>query len=299
MRVVAGIAAAAAAVSAAFASDLPVPAGPIAPVQLRPVPSPIFIWTGCHIGGHVGGDLADTSWNGQFVDDLIPSTFGAPTSIAIILPPGGPGSAGVIAGVQGGCDLQVATRFVLGGQADFAGSSNRNSQNVTGNVSLVGFPVPAPTTVTTAATLNEKISYIATATARLGYAYETSGRGLFYLKGGAAWLNASHTFSGTDTTTSCATFTTSCQTFNPAITLPFTFSGSQTVPGWTVGFGWEFAVTHDWSAFMEYDYLSFQSRSIVLSSGLLPSASISIAEHVNELKVGVNYLIGPNQWPRY
>jgi outer membrane immunogenic protein len=41
----------------AFAADMPVKA------PVRPAPVPVFSWTGCYIGGHVGGLFGRTKWD--------------------------------------------------------------------------------------------------------------------------------------------------------------------------------------------------------------------------------------------
>jgi len=286
------------AASAAHAGDLELP-GP-AVVRLQAPPPAEFIWTGCHVGFHVGFDAAAATPNGQFIDNLVPSTFGAPTAVAMIVPPIAVNAISALGGLQGGCDVQVARRLVFGVQGDFSGTPISSSVNVTGNTTLFGFPIPAPTNVSNTGTLNQKIDFTATLTARLGYAYETSGRSLLYLKGGAAWLGARYGFSGNLSTTSCNAFAGgSCQAFNATVVQPFNFGASETRLGWTIGLGWEFAVARNWSAWMEADYLSFPSHNVVFNDPVLPPASVGVSAHVTEIKAGVNYLIGPEQGWRY
>ena len=42
---------------AAFASDLPTHKAPP-----PPPPPPVFIWTGCYVGLHAGGDFGHSEW---------------------------------------------------------------------------------------------------------------------------------------------------------------------------------------------------------------------------------------------
>jgi outer membrane immunogenic protein len=74
--------------SSASAADLPVKA-----IAAAPVP---FTWTGCHVGGHIGGVVSD---------DRTTSALG--TSIGF-------GSTGFVGGGQIGCDYQFAGGWVAG-----------------------------------------------------------------------------------------------------------------------------------------------------------------------------------------
>jgi outer membrane immunogenic protein len=74
--------------SSASAADFPVKA-----IAAAPVP---FTWTGCHVGGHIGGVVSD---------DRTTSALGASTDFS---------SVGFIAGGQIGCDYQFAGGWVAG-----------------------------------------------------------------------------------------------------------------------------------------------------------------------------------------
>lgn len=150
-----GMAVVAALITPALAADLrrPVTKAPVA------APPPVFSWTGCYIGAHVGGGWGDKDW-----------TFEPPN------PPLGPVDAGshnvsgVLAGGQIGCDIQSGA-WVFG--AEFQGSWTNIDGKQAGNVQ------DPPEVVS-----NSEIDWIFTATGRVGYAVNTW---LFYVKGGAAW----------------------------------------------------------------------------------------------------------------
>jgi outer membrane immunogenic protein len=130
----------------AFAADLPA-RGPVkAPAMLPPV----FSWTGCYIGVHVGG---------AFVADSDSDT------------------AGVIGGAQLGCNYQFAPNFVLGIEGDFSGSSLKDD---------VGFAIGLPGGGAAAATGSFKTDWLASITGRLGYSVDQL---LFYGKGGVAFAH--------------------------------------------------------------------------------------------------------------
>src|ERR1700681_3936880 len=83
-------------VSIASATDLALPARPYykAPPALLP-----FRWTGCYIGGHIGGGW-DTKNKRTQLGDASDNTSHP--------------VAGVLGGAQGGCDYQFTGQWVLG-----------------------------------------------------------------------------------------------------------------------------------------------------------------------------------------
>ena len=83
---------------AAKAADLPPPAAQV----YRPPPPAItyFTWTGCYLGGHVGGLWASRDWNDQIPGDPL---FG--TGL------GSYNTSGALGGAQVGCNYQVGNWF--------------------------------------------------------------------------------------------------------------------------------------------------------------------------------------------
>ena len=73
-------------------------AGPPAPV-FAPVPS--FSWTGCYVGGHIGG-----GWGQKDLTNFSESYFGAASPVA--------DTSGWLAGGQIGCNYQFASNWVAG-----------------------------------------------------------------------------------------------------------------------------------------------------------------------------------------
>jgi outer membrane immunogenic protein len=154
-RFLANVALAAMITSPAIAADLRRPA----PVYQPPPPPPVLVvwtWTGCYIGGHVGG-----LWAGREVVDVTP--------VAPFLGSGDRNVNGWLGGVQAGCDYQFAGGWVTGIQADYAWTNAEGS-----HVSLINPSL----------TIQSEIKSLGSVTARLGYAW---GRFLGYVKGGAAW----------------------------------------------------------------------------------------------------------------
>src|SRR5205814_136639 len=65
-----------------------------------------------------------------------------------------------------------------------------------------------------------------------------------------------------------------------------TASTSANRTGWTLGFGSEFALTPNWSAKGEYDYIDFGSRTGTATDG---TTVLSSKTTVQVTKVGLNY----------
>jgi outer membrane immunogenic protein len=131
----------------ASAADLARPVPVYAP---RPVVA-LFTWTGCYVGGNVGGIWAKSDWN-----DNIAGDFGTNTA------------SGALGGVQGGCNYQVGG-WVFGIQGDYDWS---NASNSSANVIFPLF------------TDQSQIRSLASVTGRVGYAWD---RFLGYVKAGGAW----------------------------------------------------------------------------------------------------------------
>jgi len=138
---------------AAQAADLPRPG----PVYYPPVVR-YFTWTGCYVGGTVGGVWVTREWF-----DNAPGLAG--TSM------GSQDGRGFLAGGQGGCNYQFGSSWVLGIQGDYHWAL------ATGDNTNAILPL-----------LDDRsnLRSLASVTARVGY---TADRLLIYVKGGGAWEN--------------------------------------------------------------------------------------------------------------
>lgn len=144
-----------AASQAVLAADLPRKAPP-APV-MAPMPS----WTGCYIGGNVGG-----AWGRA---DINAATGGGISGT----------NTGFIGGGQIGCDYQfVGTGWVVGIRDMFDGTSLKSNGTI-GVGPLTG------------AIGDSKTTWINTLTGRVGYAVVPNG--LLYVQGGGAWARTDQT----------------------------------------------------------------------------------------------------------
>ena len=233
-------------------------------VRAPRVYAPPFSWSSCYIGGNVGG-----AWSrSDFTTSLDPGThLTLPGNIAAV-GAAGTGSAtdtGIIGGGQIGCNWQSGV-WVWGLEADFDGVSGRPTLTSGGTLSTGdAFAIVNST----------KANWLATVRPRVGYAVD---RSLFYATGGVAFTHLSYTQSYSDTLFAAVGGS----------------SASTTSTGWTVGGGWEYALTNRWTTKVEYLYTNFSSISatggIVSATGgtnVLHGSSGDFA--IQTLRAGLNY----------
>jgi outer membrane immunogenic protein len=149
---------------AAIAMALAVPAlaADMAPRYSKaPAPAPIMVynWTGCYIGGNVGGGWA-----------RIRETSTSVAGVPLVSDFGRSEGTGVIGGAQIGCDYQFAGNWVVGVQGMFDFADIRSSH-----------VLPAFPTFFT----ENRTKDVFTATGRVGYLF--APQVLAYVKGGGAW----------------------------------------------------------------------------------------------------------------
>ena len=249
------------------------------PYETPPViaPVPIFTWTGCYLGGQVGG-----GWGHNKLSD--PSgAFFAGTGEAIRV-----NTSGFLGGGQVGCDWQFAPNWVIGieGAAAWADLKGHTLDVFTHTTGGGPFPSPPPSTSTATGTFSAKTDFLASATGRIGWAWD---RWLLYAKGGAAWDHDKYSFIGRVTV--------------PGILngfAPFDFTASETRIGWTAGAGIEWAFWSNWSAKLEYDFYDFGSRRVIfvstVNNGRAPVPA-DVDQQIHTVKFGINYRFGWGKAP--
>src|SRR5271166_2973461 len=217
----------------ALAADLPIGVPLVAPV-------PVFNWTSCYLGGHVGGGSArkDITDPVQLVQDGVigPGTTVGATTTRVSL-------SGVLVGGQIGCDYQFAPNWVVGIEGAASGANLKGSTNV-------GLPAGFPGEQ---ATVTATTDFIPSVTARVGYAID---RVLLYGKGGVAWATDKYTVNGMLTGAG------------------FGFQGVDVRTGFTAGAGAEWVFSRSWSAVVEYDYYSFGNGSILMSDATFGTGTV-------------------------
>jgi outer membrane immunogenic protein len=227
----------------AFAADMPVP------YKALPV-APVFSWTGCYLGGNGGGGRAQDDWQ---------------PAGALAL---GPVRAnGWFGGAQGGCDYQVSS-FVFGieGQYDWA--------------DMHGVALITQGGGATGEQLTSRLDRIATATGRIGYAFD---RVLVYAKGGAAYAHYNHELA-------------SVNFASPPVPL---LAGGQNATGFVVGGGFEVAIWQNLSFKAEYNYFDlgtngapFNCVGAACNGGGANGITFDIHQRVQTFMLGVNYRFG-------
>jgi outer membrane immunogenic protein len=150
----------------ALAADLPA-RQPIAKAPVM-VPVPYFNWTGCYVGGHIGG-----GWGRKDISNTSPIIVPSGQTVAI-------DTSGILGGGQIGCDYQFASNWVIGIAGDFSWA------DVKGNTNDPFFSNK---------NLAAKTEWLATVTGRLGYSWD---RWMIYGVGGGAWARDQYdlTFTG-------------------------------------------------------------------------------------------------------
>jgi outer membrane immunogenic protein len=240
----------------ALAADLPLKAEPVVPR---------FSWTGCYLGGHIGGgrgskDMTDPV---QLVQDTL---SGGPVTAGITTVTTMP--TGAVIGGEIGCDYQFAGNAVIGIEGTASGTTMRGS-------TFAGLPAGFPGELALVQANND---FLASVTGRIGYAFDTV---LLYGRGGFAVAGDKYDVSGGDFAGSG----------------PFHFQGADNRYGWTVGGGVDWAFARHWSVNVEYDYYRFGSGGILMTdqfSGL--TGIVDVRQTVQVIKVGFNFHIWASGW---
>jgi high affinity Mn2+ porin len=153
-----------------------------------------------------------------------------------------------------------------------AGYSRQFSNHVVLGVEAdASFTSPVDGPALASAPFNATIDYVGTLRGRVGYAFGTV---MPYVTGGFAWGHSAIDIgNGTG---------------------KFISSPGQNQTGWTAGAGVEFAVSGNWSAKVEYDYIDLSRQSYDLSGFGLPN--VSVDPKLQLLKLGLNYRFGDTLW---
>jgi outer membrane immunogenic protein len=123
-------------------------------VKAPPPPAPVWSWTGCYVGGNVGGGFS-----------RIVTTDNA-------IPPNDTGTQynpGVVGGGQVGCDVQVDQHWVFGVAGEF------EAANIAGSAVIPGTTFP----------IESRIRWLGTVTGRVGFLFFPTT--MAYVRGGGAW----------------------------------------------------------------------------------------------------------------
>jgi outer membrane immunogenic protein len=232
----------------AIATAVPVKAADLTPVyKAQPVaPVPAWNWSGIYLGlnGGWGWGTGDQTAGVGDAGFLVPFSTGGgmPGTVA------GIDTSGGVVGGHFGFNYQMSN-WVLGLEVSAAWA------DISGTTTM-GLTFPGGTTST--ATWNTKLKWQATATPRLGYAWQNW---LLYAKGGLA-------AGGADVSVAQVSGTGGA------------FSATQQRVGWTAGIGAEYALTHNWIVGIEYDYVDLGTESYAGNGTTSTGASRFFSENV-------------------
>ncbi|WP_314953929.1 outer membrane protein [Bradyrhizobium cosmicum] len=228
-----------------------------------------FSWTGCYVGGHVGGGWSRTGFTDPAIATGVP---GFPVTTTGALPGDriGVNGDGVVGGVQAGCDYQFSNNWVIGIAGDFAGTDIHGVANDPFFGGKSGNP----------ATLSSRTDWVASVTGRVGYTWD---RFLVYGKGGVGFAHDRYSLDN---------FITVGGFFcgPPFIACNATTSTDRV--GWTAGAGVEWAFAPNWSALVEYNHYGFDSKRVGFVNPAGSTALIDIRQDIDIVKVGINYRFG-------
>jgi outer membrane autotransporter protein len=217
-----------------------------------PVVTQAINWTGLYIGAFGGATQGMADWG--YVGGEVSPHIG-----------------GYIFGGDIGYNYQI-DRWVVGAEADLE-KTNNNGGMACGPLTTTATPSITPGPMFQM-TCNAWTHWMATAAARVGYTWD---RVLFFVKGGGAWTDEH--FSAT------CNFTSGFGCRNPAGLNSNGFTVSANRGGWVIGFGSEFALTRNWFAKAEADYISFGDQNVTASDG----SPLRVGTHAWQEKIGVNY----------
>ncbi|HJS60443.1 MAG TPA: outer membrane beta-barrel protein [Pseudolabrys sp.] len=234
---------------AALAADLPTKA----PLPARVAP---FSWSGCYIGVHAGA-----GWSRTDFGDAPGFSFIAPVGQVVEVDSG----TSFVGGGQVGCDYQFASNWVIGLAGDFSWA-DIDGQAVD--------PFFAGKTVGVPLTVHSRTDFLASATGRLGYAWD---RYLIYAKGGVAWSHNKYDVNN----------------FNCFIFVSCYSNASDTSVGWTAGAGFEWSFAPNWSVLFEYAHYEFGTNSLTFTDPSNGRSNIfTVNTDIDVVKMGVNYRFG-------
>ena len=241
---IAASAAALTAASSAQAADVVANQEP-APV----VAAPAFSWTGFYAGAQIGGSWSDTDLKGKYKDDK--GDWGRRQGFS-------PDPSGFIGGIYAGYNYDLGNNIVIGADTDWVwGDMDENDKS--------SLTYRDGTTGTLSGKLKEQ--WAGSTRARVGYAVD---RWMPYIAGGVAYAKVDSNFRVKD----------SAGKVKPG----FSASDSDTLVGWTIGAGFDYAMTDHIILRAEYRYTDFGDEDYSKNN-----IKYNVDYKTNDFRVGVAY----------
>ena len=213
---------------------------------------PRVSWTGCYMGGTLGGAFANKDITDPVA--LVQESFAPGSTVGITTANLSPN--GAIIGGQIGCDYQFANNAVIGIEGFAAGSTMKASSAV-------------PLQQGDIASVQATTDFLTSVTGRLGYAFDHV---LLYGRGGVAMAADKYEVTGSFAGT------------------PYSFTGLENRIGWVAGAVVEWAFSPHWSVNVEYDYYGFGTKTVTMSDvGNQFLGVVDVKQNIQVVKVGVNF----------
>ena len=260
------------------------------PTKAPPPPPPAPSWTGFYAGINAGGSIGVNS-------DAQTAAVAAPLVRAngLLSTADKHASPGAVAGGQIGFNWQLPSRWLVGVEADWQWTSQKNLSAACTPAAALGSSAPGQA-ASAIAWATSRITNFGTARARRRARQDT----LWYATGGLAWgtVRDDFAFAGSGQQT---VFPGALQ---PGPFLPGGATFSRTRWGWTLGAGAETKIAAGWSAKMEYLYVDLgtvnESVAIAINPPFAPafaggSAAAARSAHITDhiVRVGLNYHFSP------
>ncbi|EJF90267.1 outer membrane protein [Bartonella tamiae] len=211
--------------------------------------APMFSWTGFYAGGQIGGTWADT-------DQKIRGRDLQPTPFTGFGKNFSPDPSGFMGGLYAGYNFDMGNNIVIGAETDWVWADMDDSSSETYNAG-------AADEFTVRGKIKEK--WAGATRARIGYAAD---RWLPYFAAGVAYAKVD----------------SNVRFSNPTAGTYSSASGDKTMTGWTVGAGFDYAMTDNVILRAEYRYTDFGDKDFGNDN-----FKYNVDYRTNDVRVGVAY----------
>lgn len=228
-------------------------------VKAPPALMPAFSWTGCYIGGDVGG-----AWDRQDVSVTSVNVGQAPVGNTL-------NGSSIIGGVYAGCNWQFAPQWVLGAEGDFSWTKLDDSATAP-NFSSGG------TLLRGGVAWSRNLDRLASARGRLGFAVMPNM--LVFATGGIAWEHSDYA---------------ALDAFDNGVVVGcpncLAVAFSNTHDGWVAGGGIDWAPwNNNWIFRLEYLHYQFPGVSASAAFNARQSATFNWGDlSVDSIRAGVAF----------
>ena len=233
--------------SAASAADLPARTVPMAPAPMIAA-IPVFTWTGFYVGAQLG-----YAWGSS--DNFAPAGAYYVNSAGFLAPFDqgfGGNNDSFMAGVHAGYNYQMGS-FVVGLEGDVEGLFDNSNDRFNGILyNAAGTPVAFSVSA-------NNIDWQGSIRARAGFAFD---RAMIYATGGFAFAGVSGGVSNL-----------------------IANNGDDTLTGWTLGAGLEYAFTNNLTTRVEYRYTSYDRDDNIFNNVAYSGGSFDF----HTVRVGLSY----------